>query len=88
MNNKDTVKFFKTLGNERRFLILRYLFGNKELTVGQISGLIKLSFRSTSKHLGILTGMDLVTIRQESLHKFYSLNYAKFPKQFITFFKN
>ncbi len=78
---------FKILGNERRFLIMRYLFGNKELTVGQISGLIKLSFRSTSKHLAVLMSMDLLEIKQVSSNKFYSINTRKFPGEFIKFFK-
>ena len=86
MNNREIVRMFKILGNERRFLILRYLFHNKELAVGQISGLIKLSFRSTSKHLTVLMNMDLLDSKQVSSNKFYSINYSKFPKEFTKFF--
>ena len=88
MNNKNVAKVFKTLGNERRFLITKHLFNNKELTVGQISELINLSFRSTSKHLTVLTSMDFVETRQVSLNRFYSINRISFPKQFIKFFTN
>ncbi len=88
MNIKNLVKIFKAIGNERRFLILKYLFSSKELSVGQISELIELSFKSTSNHLSVLSNMDLVISRQVSLNKFYSINKEAFPKEFIRFFKN
>lgn len=88
MNNKNLVKFLKALGNERRLLILQHLFKAKELSVGQISELIKLSFKSTSSHLQILGAADLVESKQASLNKFYSIKHSVFPKKFLTFFKN
>lgn len=88
MNNKNLVKFFKAVGNERRLLILQHLFKTKELSVGQISELIHLSFKSTSNHLIILSGAELVQSRQESLHKFYSIKHSSFPQKFLTFFKS
>ncbi len=88
MNTRNLVKIFKAVGNERRFLILKNLFRTKELSVGQISELINLSFKSTSYHLSVLSNMDLVESRQVSLNKFYSINHVKFPKQFIKFFVN
>lgn len=88
MDNKNLVKIFKVLGNERRFLILKNLFSTKELTVGQISELIHLSLKSVSKHLSMLSNIDLVQSKQVSLNKFYSINHSKFPKQFIKFFTN
>ena len=88
MNNKNIVKILKAMGNERRFLILQNLFKTKELSVGQISELIELSFKSTSGHLTVLTNADLVESRQVSLNKFYSIKHSNFPKKCIPFFKS
>ena len=88
MNNKNLVKILKAIGNERRLSILQNLFKTKELSVGQISELIELSFKSTSNHLSVLSGVDLIESRQVSLNRFYSIKRASFPKKFITFFKN
>lgn len=83
MKNKELSKIFKALGNERRLLIIKYLFQNKELTVGQISGFIRLSFKATSKHLLILSNVGLVSMRQISLNRFYSLNNPNFIQKFL-----
>lgn len=87
MHNKNLVKIFKAIGNERRFLILRYLITNKELTVGQISGLIKLSFKSASRHLVVLLNAELVNVKQVNLNRFYTVN-DKNLKEFMKFFKS
>lgn len=86
MDNKSLVKIFKAIGNERRFLILRYLIANKELTVGQISGLIKLSFKSASRHLAVLLNAELVSVKQVNLNRFYAIN-DKNLKDFMKFFQ-
>ncbi len=85
--NKNLVKIFKAIGNERRFLIVNHLFKAKELSVGQISELISLSFRSTSKHLSVLTNSGLVNSRQVSLNKFYFIN-PNLPKDISKFFQS
>ena len=81
MSNKELVKIFKALGNERRFLILKYLFAKKELTVGQVSEFINLSFKSSSRHLSVLINADLVKVRQVNINRFYSINEDGFPPQ-------
>jgi len=83
MGNKELVKIFKALGNERRFLILKHLFNKKELTVGQISEFINLSFKSTSRHLSVLANVDLIKVRQVNINRFYSINDLGFPKQLL-----
>lgn len=85
MNNRNLVKILKAIGNERRLLILQHLFKTKELSVGQISELINLSFKSTSNHLLVLSGINLVESKQVSLNKFYSIRRDSFPKEFIKF---
>lgn len=87
MSNKELVRIFKALGNERRFLILKYIFSNKELTVSKISELINLSFKSTSRHLVVLINADLVKVRQVNLNRFYSINESGFPAQISQLFK-
>ncbi|OGZ74035.1 MAG: hypothetical protein A2908_02140 [Candidatus Staskawiczbacteria bacterium RIFCSPLOWO2_01_FULL_38_12b] len=86
MNDENLVKIFKAVSNERRFLILKHLFRSKELTVGQISELIHLSFKSTSRHLAVLLNAKLVNVKQLDLNRFYSINNLYFPKEFIIFF--
>lgn len=54
--------------------MLKYLLERKELTVGQISELIRFSFKSVSKHLSILENANLVKSRQIGLNKLYSIN--------------
>ena len=52
---KELEWILKALANRRRLGILRVLKQNREATVGDIAAEIRLSFRSTSKHLGVLT---------------------------------
>jgi DNA-binding transcriptional ArsR family regulator len=74
MKEKDFEKIFKALANRRRLAIIRYLKKRKSATVGSVAGEIKLSFKSTSKHLNILFAADLVDREQRDLQKFYSLS--------------
>ena len=84
MKRTEIIKVFKALGNERRFLILKYILSQKELTVSQISELINLSFKSTSRHLSVLKNANLVVSRQTDLNNFYSLN-NEFTREFVRF---
>lgn len=59
-NLKNLSKKFKALGNERRLKIVKELLRCKRLTVGEISDKIRLSFRSTSKHLKVLEAVGFV----------------------------
>jgi ArsR family transcriptional regulator len=87
MSIKKLAKVFKALGNERRILILNYLLEKRELNVNQISQLIRLSFKSVSKHLSILENANLVKSKQLGLNKLYSLDYENLEK-FIILLKN
>ncbi len=86
MNQKNLVKIFKAMGNERRFLILGNLMQKKELSVGQIAELIDLSFKSVSRHLSVLYGADLIEVRQSGLNRFYSIKegLSRDIKNFLT----
>ena len=71
---KQLEKIFKGLANRRRLAIIQLLHKEKELTVAEIARRIKLSFTSTSKHLGLLRQLDIVDRRQESLTAYYCLS--------------
>ena len=66
-------KVLKALANKRRLFILAFLKKEKEATVSLISREIKLSFKSTSRHLSILLSAEIVEKEQRSLEAYYSI---------------
>lgn len=70
---KEYEKILKALANRRRLQIIKYLKNKKTATVTNIAEHIKLSFKSTSKHLAVLFGAGIVDKEQKSLSMFYSL---------------
>lgn len=70
---KEYEKILKALANRRRLQILKYLKDKKIATVTDIAGHLKLSFKSTSKHLAVLFGAGIVDKEQKSLSMFYSI---------------
>ena len=85
IKRSEIIKIFRALGNERRFLIVKHIIDNKELTVSKISELIDLSFKSTSRHLLVLKNANLVVSRQTDLNNFYSIH-GEYAKEFMKFF--
>lgn len=63
----------KALANRRRLAILKYLKSEKEASVGDIAEEIRLSFKATSKHLGVLSAVGIVDREQRSLQMLYHL---------------
>jgi DNA-binding transcriptional ArsR family regulator len=88
MDEKNLMKIFRTVGNEKRFFILKCLHKNKELSVGDLSEIVNSPFRSVSKDLAILRSAELVQFRNFNLTKRYSINFSKFPKELLTFLEN
>ena len=76
---KDIEKQMKALANARRLAILKYLKKTREATVGDIAEEIKLSFKATSKHLGILYAAGMLEKDQRSLAIHYRLSKAAHP---------
>ena len=70
---KKLEKLLKAFANARRLEILKNLLEKKDLTVGQLSKRIKLSFKSTSRHLAVLFAADLVEKDQHSLEMRYRI---------------
>ena len=71
---KELEKVLKALANKRRLAILKYLQKTGEASVTEIAKEIKLSFKSTSRHLGILTAADILGKEQRSLSVFYKIH--------------
>jgi len=70
---KDLERILKAFANKRRLAILEYLKKNKEANVGEIAEEIELSLKSTSRHLAVLSGADIVDREQRSLMVFYKI---------------
>ncbi len=70
---KELERNLKALANRRRLAILKYLKENREAPVGDIAAEINLSFKATSKHLGVLAAVDIVEKNQRSSQVFYRL---------------
>ena len=85
-DTKALERIFKALANRRRLEILRVLKSGKKISVGDIAHEIKLSFKATSKHLGILYGVGFIDKEQESLMIRYFLHdsYPQLMKTVLT----
>lgn len=73
MRMKDLERILKAFANKRRLAILQYLKKSKEANVSDIAEEIGLSFKSTSRHLAVLSGADIVDKEQRSLMVFYKI---------------
>lgn len=76
---KELEKIYKALGNRRRLMIIKFLRDKKEAAVVDIAGYLHLSFRSTSRHLAVLRGVDIVDREQKGQLAYYSLNSRLHP---------
>lgn len=72
-NLKPVEKVLKALANHRRLAIVMFLKNKTHATVSEIAEEIDLSFRSTSKHLGVLRSAEILDKKQRSLQVFYFL---------------
>jgi len=66
-------RILKAFASKRRLAILKYLMSHTAAPVGELADNIKLSFRSTSKHLAVLTAADIVEYEPRSRQIFYRL---------------
>ena len=87
---KNLERILKALANQRRLAIIKILSKEKELDVDEISELISLSFKATSKHLAILRQLDIVDRRQVKLNMYYRLsnNLPKVVKLLLNIISN
>ena len=76
---KNIEKKLKAAANHRRLRILKYLKKNGAQNVGAISEEIRLSFKSTSRHLSVLLYAEIVEREQKGLEMYYSLSPVQKP---------
>ncbi len=69
---KELAKQLRALANERRLAIIQML-GKGSMTVGDIARKLKLSFRSTSRHLQVMKHTGYIESEQKGLAMFYRL---------------
>ena len=74
MEIRQLEKILKALANRRRLDVCRILKKKGPLTVGEIAEEIRLSFKSTSRHLALLAAAEILEKEQKSLNVFYSLS--------------
>jgi DNA-binding transcriptional ArsR family regulator len=70
---KELEKPLKALANRRRLAILKFLKERGEAPVGDIAREVRISLKATSKHLGKLSGCDIVEREQRSAQAYYRL---------------
>lgn len=78
-NLKPVEKVLKALANQRRLAIVMFLKKKSNATVSEIAEEIDLSFRSTSKHLGVLRAAEVFDKKQSGLQVFYFLSEHPHP---------
>lgn len=75
MNNlKQSEKTLKAFANKKRLEILQYLKKRKEASVSSIANDIKLSIRSTSRHLAVLRLAEVVEREQRGPEMYYRID--------------
>jgi len=73
MKTKDLERPLRALASRRRLDILQLLKRDPGTSVGEIARAIGLSFRTTSKHLAILSAEDIVETKRTGLYVLYRL---------------
>lgn len=78
-------KILKALGNERRLKIICFLKKSREASVSDVAGYLRISLRSTSKHLIVLNNVGIVEKEQRSKMVFYRLsrNHSSYIKEVV-----
>ena len=73
MKYQEIEKNYKAFANRRRIAIVHFLYKNNRATVNTISDEIKLSFKSTSRHLQVLKSVGVLDSEQIGLEQYYYL---------------
>ncbi len=74
MKEKELEKILKALANKRRLLIISFLKKKKESSVGEIAENLKLSVKATSKHLNLISAVDILEKEQRGVQMYYFLS--------------
>ena len=71
---KRWTQIFKALGNVNRLKIIRLLSERRRMHVSDISSEIGISFTATSRHLILLSNLDVLNSEGTEGHVFYFIN--------------
>jgi len=74
MKERELERVLKALANKRRLAIISFLRKRQEANVGDIAEAIYLSVKSTSRHLAVLSGADILDREQRSSEVFYKID--------------
>lgn len=74
---QELTRSLKALANERRLNIVTLLMRRPSSSVNEIAKEIRLSVRSTSKHLRVLAHADIVATREVGLFVLYGVHPSK-----------
>ncbi|GBF57803.1 transcriptional activator HlyU [Candidatus Phycosocius bacilliformis] len=69
----DVAKLLKTIGNERRLLVLCTLVGLGEASAGTLGTAVGLSQSAMSQHLAVMREEGLVSTRRDGTTIFYAI---------------
>lgn len=64
---------FKAFASKRRLAIIKYLRAEPAASVGEIADAIKLSLKATSKHLSVLTAINILESEQKHKQVYYRI---------------
>ncbi len=67
-------KVLRALANKRRLVILAYLKSEGRASVSEIARHIRLSIKSTSHHLAVMSAAEIVGREQQGLFVHYSIH--------------
>jgi ArsR family transcriptional regulator len=79
---------FKALSSRSRTRLLHLLAQNEELSVDELTKLVKLAGPTVSRHLQVLRMLDLVSVRVDAQNRFYSLNKDQLLSRLNAFLKH
>ena len=71
---KRWTQIFKILASISRLRIIKLLSDGKERTVSQVAKEIHVSFKGTSRHLLLMSAIDILNGEGKDGHVFYSIN--------------
>ena len=71
---KKWATIFRGLGNQNRLHILQLLDRNGPMSVTELSDELEISFKNTSRNLGILGALDFVEFEGRKDRVYYSLS--------------
>jgi DNA-binding transcriptional ArsR family regulator len=74
-NEIEVSAILKALANKRRLTILSFLKEKREASVSEIARHIRLSVRSTSRHLGRMDTVEILEKNQRGLFVFYKISF-------------